>query len=144
MPQNSVRVRSQRTEDLLCAIAYITMLPAIAMILLPSTARDPRIRFHACQSALFNWALMSVAFCMHLVAVFQQFGDISSGRAMEWSSRLLCMTVWGFIALRLASGREVRIPGFADVAERQASRGFITRFRDSASAPRTVDPTTAR
>jgi uncharacterized membrane protein len=123
--------RSEVAQDILCAVSYLTMLPAVAMLLVPGTARNRRIRFHACQSVLINWLLLSAGFFLHMRAGIDQLTDVGSGSRFEWTARILCMAVWSMVSLSLARGHEVRIPLLAGLAERQAE-GWA--FRRLASA----------
>jgi uncharacterized membrane protein len=120
--------RSAAREDALCAVSYLTPLPAAAMLLLPSTARNPRIRFHACQSILLNTLLMSAVFFLHLRADLDRLLDAGSGAQFEWTARLLCMAIWAFACLRLAIGKEFRVPVVAGLAAKQADGAFFQRF----------------
>ena len=109
--------RAKIAEDILCAASYISLLPAIAMLILPRTRCNRRIRFHACQSVLLNWLLMSVGFLLYLRAGMDRLLDVGSGARFEWTARILCMFVWSFASLSLARGGEFRIPFLASLAE---------------------------
>jgi uncharacterized membrane protein len=133
--------RAKVVEDVLCGASYITMLPAIAMLLAPRTARNRRLRFHACQSVLLNWVLMTVGFLLHLRAGVDQLLDAGSGARFEWAARILCMAAWSVASLWLARGGEFRIPFIAFLAERQADGWLFRRVaRVFAGAPVTPNP----
>lgn len=120
--------RAKVAEDILCATSYITPVPAFVMLVLPRTIRNRRIRFHACQSVLLSWLLLSFGFFLHLRAGLDQLLDVGSGARFEWTARILCMVVWAFASLTLARGGEFRIPFIASLAERQADGWFFRRF----------------
>jgi uncharacterized membrane protein len=124
--------RAKVADDILCAASYVTMLPAIAMLVLPHTASSRRVRFHACQSILLNWMLLVVGFFLHLRAGIDQLLDAGSGARFEWTARLICMAVWAVASLSLARGSEFRIPFIASLAEKQ-SDGWL--FRRLAKVP---------
>lgn len=124
--------RSKVAEDILCAASYITPLSAVAMLVAPRTARNRRIRFHACQSVLLNWLLLSAGFLFHLRAGLDQLLDAGTGARFEWTAGLLCMSVWSIVFLRLARGHELRIPLLARLADRQAD-GWLFRLLAPAS-----------
>ena len=131
--------RAKIAEDILCAASYISLLPAIAMLILPRTRCNRRIRFHACQSVLLNWLLMSVGFLLYLRAGMDRLLDVGSGARFEWTARILCMFVWSFASLSLARGGEFRIPFLASLAERQANAWLFRRLaRPSVEAPATA------
>jgi uncharacterized membrane protein len=120
--------RSAALEDTLCGISYLTPVPAVLLLLLPSTARRPRVRFHACQSILLNTLLMTAAFSLHLTADMQRLLDAGNGAQFDWSARILCMGVWAIASLRLATGRQFRMPVISSLAQRQANGPLFQRF----------------
>jgi uncharacterized membrane protein len=133
--------RAKVAEDILCSVSYITLLPAFAMLILPRTRRNCRIRFHACQSVLLNCLLMSMGFLLHLRAQMDQLLDVGSGARFEWTARIVCMVVWTIASLSLASGREFRIPFVGFLAEKQANAWLFRRLaRSSPGAPVTARP----
>jgi len=137
----SISHRSRVAEDILCGASYVTMLPAIAMLVLPRTSRNRRIRFHACQSVLVNWLLLSAGFFLHLRAGLDQLLDLGSGARFEWSARMLCMAVWAIASLWLSRGNELRIPLLASLAERQANGWLFRRLaRTRAEASFNANP----
>ena len=120
--------RSAVLEDILCGVSYLTPAPAVLMLVLPSTARRSRIRFHACQSILVNTLLMTVVFCLHMTSDIQRFLDGSNGAQLDWLARLLCMSVWGVASLRLATGRQFRMPVISSLAQKQANGPLFHRY----------------
>jgi len=104
------------------------MLPAIAILVRPRTARNPRLRFHACQSILLNWLLFVVGFFLHIRAGIDQLLDAGSGARFEWAARLLCIAVWAAVSLSMARGRELRIPFISSLAEKQANGWSFRRL----------------
>jgi uncharacterized membrane protein len=143
MPDHQIPTshRAKVAEDILCGASYITLLPAFAMLVLPRTRRNRRIRFHACQSVLLNCLLMSMGFLLHLCAQMDQLLDVGSGARFEWMARIACMVVWTIASLSLASGREFRMPFVAFLAEKQANAWLFRRLaRSSVEAPVTSKP----
>ena len=124
---------SAAQQDVLCGVSYLTPVPAAVMLLLPSTARSPKIRFHACQSILVNTLLMTAVFCLHLTAAVEQLLEGGNGVQLNWSARILCMAVWAIASLRLASGRQFRVPVVANLSERQANGPLFHRFASVSS-----------
>lgn len=133
--------RAKVAEDILCAASYITMLSAIAMLILPRTARSRRLRFHVCQSILINWMLFVVGFFFHIRAGMDQLLDTGSGARFEWTARLICMAVWAVASLSLARGSEFRIPFIASLAEKQSDGWLFRRMTHIPSeVPFTANP----
>ena len=117
--------RSKRLENIICAVAYIMMLPAVIMLILPSAIRNPRIRFHACQSILMNWLLLSGIFFVGLIASLHQIIDGGHGVNFKWALWTVTIAVWAIAATRVATGKEFRIPALGALAERQANGGLF-------------------
>ena len=117
--------QSELTEDLLCAAAYITILPAAVLLFVPAFARNQRVRFHACQSVLLNWFLILGVFVLGLTANVEQLLGTSHGAQIAttliWSARILCMSVWALASVRIATGRSFRVPYIGALAENQAN-----------------------
>jgi uncharacterized membrane protein len=109
------------------------------MLLLPRTASNGRIRFHACQSILLNWLLFSVAFLLHLRAGIDRLLDAGSGARFDFTALFLCIAVWGLASLRLALGHNLRIPFVASLAETQAT-GWLFRRMAPVLTPSQITP----
>lgn len=124
--------RSEVFEDILCAASYITILPAALFLFIPAVARNPRVRFHACQSVLLNWILTVVVFSFGTAASVERIlgGSHAWQKAsmLIWSARILCMTVWAIAAICIATGRSFRIRGLASIAQKQANGRFFSRL----------------
>lgn len=129
--------RSELVEDVLCAVSYLTILPAAVMLLVPATARNPRVRFHACQSILMNWFLGAAVFALGLSANFERIMGAANGvqtaSMLLWTARILCMSVWAIASIRIATGRSFRIAGLSVLAERQANGRLFRRLAPSSA-----------
>lgn len=145
MQQQSVSTpsRSKRVEDALCVFSYVTLLPAAVMLFLPVTAHNARIRFHACQSCLVNSLLISAAFCLNLLAGFDEVLRRGSGAGFQWTARILYVAFLAVASICIFTGREFRVPCVGLLAEKEAD-GFFKRFargRISADAAPELDET---
>lgn len=123
---------SELMEDVLCAFAYITILPAAIFLFVPAFARNPRVRFHACQSVFLNWLLTVAVFGLGITANAERILSSSHGAqtasAFIWTARILCMGVWATATIRIATGRGFSIPGLAALAQRQANGRLFSRL----------------
>ena len=128
MQDNAKPESSRFLENLCCAVSYITILPPAFMLLFPPAARNPRIRFHACQSILLNWILAVVAFFLHLSSGFQQLLGGGSGARFEWTARILCMTTWAVAFTCLSMGGRFHILFLKTLADRQANGRLFKLF----------------
>lgn len=132
--------RSKRLENITCAVAYITMFPAAMMLILPPTVRNPRIRFHACQSILMNWFLVAGTFLVGLIASLQQLIDGSHSNGFKLALWIVTIAVWSIAVIRVATGKEFRIPVIGALAEKQANGGLFAQLgRVPAAARETGD-----
>ena len=120
--------RSAVLEDVLCGVSYLTPVPAVFMLFLPATASRPRIRFHACQSILVNTLLTTVAFSLHLTSDIHRLLDGAANTQLDWLARFLCMGVWAIASLRLATGRQFRMPVISSLAQKQANGPLFQRY----------------
>jgi uncharacterized membrane protein len=120
--------RSQLFENIYCAVAYITMFPAAILLIFPRTVRNPRIRFHACQSILLNWILVSAGYLVGLIAGFEQLAGTGDGMQFKWALRIFTVAVLAIATMRVATGNSFRVPGIAAVAERQANGRIFALF----------------
>ena len=125
-------IGSRRFENVLCALSYITVLPAAIMLLLPPTARSSRVRFHACQSLLLNGFLLCSAFLLNLAAGFEELIQAGGGAGFQWAARIFCVTVWAIACICLTGGREFHVPGLAALAAREADAPFFKRIAGAA------------
>jgi uncharacterized membrane protein len=125
--------RSKPLLNLVCAASYVTMFPAAMLLILPPTVRNPRIRFHACQSILLNWFLVSATFIVGMFASLEQILGSGMGHAAElkWVLRLFTLAFWAIATVRVAKGKTFRIPGVAALAQRQANGRLFRLFDDS-------------
>jgi uncharacterized membrane protein len=128
-PTYSVSNRSEFQEDAVCAISYVSILPAVALLFLTSFRRRPNIRFHACQSILFNAGIMGVVCCFGLGSSFATVvgapGAASVSQILIWAARILCMVCWAVPAIRLAQGRSFTVPMLSAAASREAESSFF-------------------
>jgi uncharacterized membrane protein len=116
---------SERSDRLLSALAYFSIVPAFLLLILPRSRRRSTVRFHACQSILLNAGLTAALFFVGLAASFTLLFEPASAPALSiavaWPCRFACLLVWILCAVRVARGQSIQLPFLAAVAQRQAS-----------------------
>jgi len=102
-------------ERAAAAVAYLTFVPATAILLLPAFRKSRFVRFHAWQSVLL-WAVflvltMIALFLSNVAAamVFLLFGILAS---------LAMLFLWIVLSLKAWRGERFELPLFGDLAAR--------------------------
>ena len=97
------------------ALAYLTLVPAVVLLLLPAYRRSSFVRFHAWQSVLLwgAFCVLSIAslFLSNITAAmaFLLFGIIAS---------LAMFFLWVVLSLKAWQGELFELPLFGMLAER--------------------------
>jgi uncharacterized membrane protein len=107
--------RIPRADRAVAALAYLTLLPAAVLLLLPAYRRRTFVRFHAWQSVLL-WG----AFCL-LTVVSMLLSNIAA--AMEFLlfgilALLAMFFLWVVLSLKAWQGERFELPIFGMLAER--------------------------
>jgi uncharacterized membrane protein len=103
------------------AIAYITVLPAIAFLILVPYKKSLFVRFHAWQSIFLNFVALILSY---LLTLFVGGGGITALKVVLQGSLLIVyfwIIVWVFLALAAFRGRSLKLPIIGKLAERQAN-----------------------
>lgn len=106
-------------EALLGALAYVALLPAIALLAVPSLKASRFVRFHAWQSLLFTLTAVILAGCMRgLFAFFSLFpgtgfllGVLTSGLIF-----LALVFLWLVVVVKAVQGESYEIPWLGRLA----------------------------
>lgn len=69
--------RAEVSDRIASAVAYITIFPAIALLVLPRYNKRANVRFHARQSIFLNAALALVSYCVTLLLGFAALVGLS-------------------------------------------------------------------
>ncbi|MFZ1083988.1 MAG: hypothetical protein WAN35_03355 [Terracidiphilus sp.] len=103
------------------AIAYITVFPAIAFLILVPYKKNLFVRFHAWQSIFLFFVAVTISYLLNL---FVDGGSITSGKIVLQGSVLIVyfwVVVWIFCALSALGGLSLKLPIIGKLAERQAN-----------------------
>lgn len=113
-------------ERILAALAYLPLLPAILLLLIPATRRSAFIRFHAWQGVFFAALGISVALVLRVIFLMFQFLG-SFGFLLAWLlvgvSAIAFTIAWLMLVVKAILGQSYEIPFIGAVADRLAING---------------------
>lgn len=108
-------------DAILGAIAYITPVPAIILLLIPQTKRRMFLRFHAWQSIVFVIASAIIGVLARLLfaglSLFP-FGGYLLGWLLAGIVSLALFFTWVLLVLKAALGEEYELPWIGPLAVR--------------------------
>ena len=104
------------------AIAYLTFIPAVLLLVMEPYNRNSYIRFHAWQSILLSIVAVAVDMVLGFVLVFalmfSPFLHLAAWRVIE----LFWFAVWLVCVLNAAQGKRFKLPVIGNLAEQQANK----------------------
>lgn len=103
------------------AIAYITVVPAIAFLILVPYKKSPFVRFHAWQSIFLNFFAFVISYALIFVLSYFGVSGLILTVPIIWLIVLFWVLVWVFCALSALGGKRVKLPIIGALAERQAA-----------------------
>jgi uncharacterized membrane protein len=111
-------------DKLLAVLAYIGLLPAIILLLIPMFRSDRFVRFHAWQSVLFSLSSMLLGLALRLL--FVMLSLLPLGFLLAWLSlgigSLAIFMLWIVLVVKAAQGQRYELPVIGPLAEQFASR----------------------
>ena len=115
-------------QSLLGAVAYLTVIPAIVLLLVPAFKKKPFVRFHAWQSLLFTIATALIGLAMRVVfAILVVVPFI--GFLFAWLSAgivfLAMVALWAVLVVKAGQGEAYELPWLGHFAA-QLSRERVT------------------
>lgn len=97
-------------------LAYITIIPAIVLLLIEPYSRNRFVRFHAWQSIFFNIAWWVIWIGLHIVLHFP-LGFLT---VLIWPIVWLGgFIVWLVLVIKANQGQMWKLPVVGDMAEKQ-------------------------
>jgi uncharacterized membrane protein len=103
------------------AIAYITVFPAIAFLILVPYKRSAFVRFHAWQCIYLNFVALILSYAMSYVLAWCGVTAQSLFVLCGWVIGLFWVLIWLFCTMSAMSGKRVKLPLIGTLAERQAN-----------------------
>jgi len=111
----------QLKDRLIAALAYLTFIPAILLMLVPAYRQNRFIRFHAFQSILFTVSAMLLAIAVRIL-----FSILTLIPAIGFLMAWLVMTVvalglailWLVLLVKALQGQSFRLPVIGNLADK--------------------------
>ncbi len=115
------------------AIAYLTFVPAIVLLVLAPYNANPYVRLHAWQSIFLNVAAFVVYVALSIVlvlsamairvsGVFMSSGIVIFGSLVFWAQVLGWFLVWVWCLISALNGKRLKLPVIGAYAERLANK----------------------
>jgi uncharacterized membrane protein len=112
---------SQFKDNLVAALAYITFIPAVVLVLIEPFKRNRFIRFHAFQSIFLTVATMVIAIALRILYSILTLVPVV-GYLMAWLAVAVAVLGWGILWLVLLvkalQGQSFRLPVIGSLAEK--------------------------
>lgn len=122
VPETSSAEKSSRPKDnIVGALAYVAVIPAIVFLLVEPFKRNRFVRFHSFQSIFLAAATITMALAMRLIfsvlSLIPWFGYL-----MAWLAVTLVvlgwLTLWMVLLVKALQGELFRLPVIGAIAER--------------------------
>ena len=118
----TVATRSGISDNAAGATSYLTFIPAIVFLLLPSYKENSYVRFHAWQSVLLTIAAFVIDIIFGSIALLTLFLGTA---ALAYTFRiisLLWLVLWLVCVIQAMNGKRFRIPLLGSIAEKLAMK----------------------
>jgi uncharacterized membrane protein len=109
------------SDNSAAALAYITVFPAIAFLLLVPYKRSPFVRFHAWQCIFLNFFVLIVYYALGFVLSYCGVSGLFLAVHITWIVVLFWVLVWVFCAISAMNGKRIKLPILGALAERQTN-----------------------
>ena len=94
------------SEESIGALAYITALPAVLLLVLPRYKKSAFLRFHAWQSVEINLAALLVIKALSITSPIDPL--VCFG--LQWMTLLFAAAVWNWFGVRTLHGKNPMLP----------------------------------
>jgi uncharacterized membrane protein len=113
-----------RKDGLLGALAYLTFLPALVLLLVEPHKRNRFIRFHSFQSIFLTIAAVAAGAALRLVFVALSVIPVLGHFVMliiVMLASLGCPILWVVLLVKALQGEVFKLPYVGDLAQKQAN-----------------------
>jgi uncharacterized membrane protein len=112
---------SQPKDNLIAALAYVTFIPAIVLVLIEPFKRNRFVRFHAFQSIYLTGATILVAIAMRILYSVLTVIPVV-GYLLAWLVIPVTLLGWGILwvvlLVKALQGQTFKLPLIGNLAER--------------------------
>ena len=119
-PTPSMANQPSLTDNVAGTLAYLTIIPAIALLFIEPYRRNRTVRFHAWQCILLTAAWGVVELLLGVVAYFAPLLDFMLG-AVDSLITLGTLILWIVLLMKAMNGERYKLPILGDLAEKQAN-----------------------
>jgi uncharacterized membrane protein len=107
------------TDNMAGALAYVTIIPAIAFLMLEPYNKNRFIRFHSFQCLFLTGALVALSIALGIVAMIPFLGLLTIPlHFVIWIGAIVLAVM---LALKAYQGQTFKLPVIGDMAEQQAN-----------------------
>lgn len=105
-------------DNVMGALAYVTIIPAIIFLVIEPYNKNPFVRFHAFQCLFFAGTMITLNIANMILGMipFIGFLTIVSGMLIFLGG----IGVWALLVFKAYSGEKFKLPVIGDLAEKQA------------------------
>jgi uncharacterized membrane protein len=113
--------RAGITDNVAAGIAYLTIIPAVVLLIAGPFRRNPFVRFHAWQSIFFFVFVTVIYMALGIFLGMIPFAGISVVTIWHMLD-LAFFVIWLVVFIGAFNGKRIRLPVVGALAEAQASR----------------------
>lgn len=105
-------------DNVMGALAYVTIIPAIIFLVIEPYNKNPFVRFHAFQCLFFAGVMITLNIANMILGLvpFIGFLTIVSSMLIFFAG----IAVWALLVFKAYSGEKFKLPVIGDLAEKQA------------------------
>jgi uncharacterized membrane protein len=109
------------SENAAGALAYITVVPAIAFLILVPYRKSPYVRFHAWQCVFLTFVMLIVNYLLNFALTSSGMVGVRIFVPITWLFWLLWILLAVLCAIQALNGKRFKLPIIGNLAERQAN-----------------------
>jgi len=117
----SETTQSAFSDNTAGALAYITLLPAIAFLVLVPYKKNLTVRFHAWQSVLFHFFAFAIGYLLITVLGLAGLSGPVFAVPIIYIIAAVWLLIWIFCAIGALSGKSIKLPLIGAYAQKQAN-----------------------
>jgi len=104
-------------DNVMGALAYVTIIPAIIFLVIEPYSKNPFVRFHSFQCLFFAGAVFALNIANMILSMIPFIGllTIASGMLIFFGA----VAVWALLVFRAYQGEKFKLPMIGDLAEKQ-------------------------
>jgi uncharacterized membrane protein len=120
----SARTTAGITDNIIGALAYVGVIPAIVFLLVEPFKKNRFIRFHAFQCIFLVIGILALGIALKLlfvVLLFVPFLGQLTALLISIIISIGCLILWIVLIVKALQGQAFKVPFIGDLAEKQAN-----------------------